>query len=107
MVAFCWFSFPAAGQNQYSWDDFMQEYANDDELLDEDARLVYLEELKQLHEHPVNINTASIEDSQQLPFLNERQIESIHAYIYLHGETGVSLDGLLSVKMASATGIRL
>lgn len=86
MVAFCWFSFPAAGQNQYSWDDFMQEYANDDELLDEDARLVYLEELKQLHEHPVNINTASIEDFQQLPFLNERQIESIHAYIYLHGE---------------------
>ena len=74
-------------QNQYSWDDFVQEYAADDEaLLDEEERLVYLEELKLLHEHPLNINSASIEDFQQIPFLNEQQIESIHAYIYLHGE---------------------
>ena len=86
MVAFCWISLPAAAQKQYSWDDFVQEYATDDELLDEEARLVYLEELKLLHEHPVNINTASIEDLRQIPFLNEQQIESIHAYIYLHGE---------------------
>ena len=72
-------------QNQYSWDDFVQEYATDDELLDEEARLAYLEDLKILHEHPININTASVEDFQQIPFLNEQQIESIHAYIYLHG----------------------
>ena len=43
------------------------------------------EELKLLHEHPLNINSASVEDFQQIPFLNEQQIESIHAYIYLHG----------------------
>ena len=86
VVAFCWISLPAAAQKQYSWDDFVQEYATDDELLDEEARLVYLEELKLLHEHPVNINTASVEDFRQIPFLNEQQIESIHAYIYLHGE---------------------
>ena len=86
VVAFCWISLPAAAQKPYSWDDFVQEYATDDELLDEEARLVYLEELKLLHEHPVNINTASVEDFRQIPFLNEQQIESIHAYIYLHGE---------------------
>ena len=86
MVVFCWISLPAEAQKLYSWDDFVQEYANDDELLDEEARLVFLEELKQLHEHPVNINTASVEDFRQIPFLNEQQIESIHAYIYLHGE---------------------
>lgn len=87
MLFFCRGFLSAAAQQVYSWDDFVQEYAADDEaLLDEEERLVYLEELKQLHEHPLNINSASIEDFQQLPFLNEQQIESIHAYIYLHGE---------------------
>ena len=87
VLFFCRGFLSAAAQQVYSWDDFVQEYAADDEaLLDEEERLVYLEELKQLHEHPMNINSASIEDFQQLPFLNEQQIESIHAYIYLHGE---------------------
>lgn len=87
MLALCWISLPARAQNQYSWDDFIEELSDNNEaLLDEEERLVYLEDLKQLHEHPLNINTASIEDFQQIPFLNEQQIESIHAYIYLHGE---------------------
>ena len=87
LLVLLFFSFPVIAQNRYSWDDFVQEYTADDEtLLDEEERLVYLEELKLLYEHPLNINTASVEDFQQLPFLNEQQIESIHAYIYLHGE---------------------
>ena len=87
LLALCCLTLSTIAQNQYSWDDFVQEYAADDEtLLDEEERLVYMEELKQLHEHPLNINTASIEEFQQIPFLNEQQIESIHAYIYLHGE---------------------
>ena len=87
LLFFCCLTLSTMAQNQYSWDDFVQEYAADEEaLLDEEERLVYLEELKQLQEHPLNINAASIEDFQQLPFLNEQQIESIHAYIYLHGE---------------------
>ena len=85
LLAFLSFSFSAAAQHRFSWDDFVQEYAADEELLDEENRLLCLEELKQLHEHPLNINTASVDDFSQIPFLNEQQIESIHAYIYLHG----------------------
>lgn len=45
-----------------------------------------LELLRELYEHPLDINTATVEDLQQLPFLTDMQIEQIHAYIYLHGK---------------------
>lgn len=35
--------------------------------------------------HPMNINTATREDLEQLPFLNGRQIEELCEYIYRHG----------------------
>ena len=71
---------------QYDWDDFVEEYASDVELAEEEDLQLHLQELKELSEHPLNINTASIEDFLQLPFLSEKQIEQIHAYIYLHGQ---------------------
>ena len=68
----------------YGWEDFVSEYCPEEET-DED-RLSYLEELKHIHENPFNINTATVDELSQLPFLDSRQIENIHAYIYLHGE---------------------
>jgi hypothetical protein len=73
-------------QNAFTWDDFVEEITSSQESENEEGLLSYLEELKDLHEHPININTATIEDFKQLPFLSEQQIESIHAYIYLHGQ---------------------
>lgn len=69
----------------YSWEDFVQEYTTDGELAEEEGWRNYMEELKALHEQPININTASVDDLMFLPFLDEKQIEEIHAYIYLHG----------------------
>lgn len=68
------------------WDDFVEEYTSDVERAEEDDLQLHLQELKELSEHPLNINTASVEDLLQLPFLSEAQIEQIHAYIYLHGQ---------------------
>lgn len=45
----------------------------------------YEELFSQLAEQPLNLNTASREDLEQLPFLTAQQIESIQAYIYTHG----------------------
>lgn len=45
----------------------------------------YEEELEELAEHPININTATTEDLQRLPFLSAEQIEEIEAYIYRYG----------------------
>ena len=71
---------------QYVWDDFVEEYISDVERAEEEDLQLHLQELKERHEHPLNINTASLEDLLQLPFLSEAQIEQIHAYIYLHGQ---------------------
>ena len=71
---------------KYDWDDFVEEYASDVERAEEEDLQLHLQELKELSEHPININTATVEDFLQLPFLSEAQIEQIHAYIYLHGQ---------------------
>lgn len=77
---------PMVAQNSFGWDDFVEEITSSRESENEEHILSFLEELKDLHEHPININTATIEELLQLPFLSEQQIESIHAYIYLHGQ---------------------
>ncbi|MCQ2067776.1 MAG: helix-hairpin-helix domain-containing protein [Bacteroidaceae bacterium] len=58
-------------------------------LSDEDLSQDALEELavlyESLHEMPLNINTATREELSALPFLSEKQIEDIHAYVFMHG----------------------
>ena len=71
---------------KYDWDDFVEEYTSDVERAEEEDLQLHLQELRELSEHPININTATVEDFLQLPFLSEEQIEQIHAYIYLHGQ---------------------
>lgn len=66
------------------WESVLETLLSDEELSGE-----ALEELavmyESLHEMPLNINTATREELSALPFLTDRQIEDIHAYIYLHG----------------------
>ncbi len=45
-----------------------------------------LEELEHLRHHPINLNSATQKELEQLPFLNDRQIENLLAYVYQHGE---------------------
>lgn len=77
---------PSEEDRRELWDDFVEEYTSDVERAEEEDLQLHMQELKELSEHPLNINTASIEDMLQLPFLSEAQIEQIHAYIYLHGQ---------------------
>ena len=84
LAVFC-FSFPLRAQN-YSWADFLESITTDEEYADSEEWLQYIEELQLLHEHPININTATRDDLRRLPMLDDKQIEQIHAYIYLHGQ---------------------
>lgn len=45
----------------------------------------YEEMLSEYAEHPININTATREELEQLPFLSSQQVEDILAYIYRYG----------------------
>lgn len=77
---------PSGEDRRGLWDDFVEEYTSDEEFAEEEDLQLHFQELKELSEHPLNINTATVEDFLQLPFLTEAQIEQIHAYIYLHGQ---------------------
>lgn len=80
------------GASDSNWDIF-QDYVSDEPDLSQDE-LDQLEELlEQFSNSPININTATQAELQQLPFLTESQIEDIHAYIYYYG-TMVSLGEL-------------
>ena len=67
----------------YSWQDFVEEVA-DDEYADQEGWTEQMEELALLAAHPMDINTATREQLRKLPFLSDDQIEDIHTYIFLH-----------------------
>ncbi len=75
-----------AQEDAYGWSDFLESITTDEENTDSEEWVQYVEELQTLHEHPININTATREDLRRLPMLDDSQIEQIHAYIYLHGQ---------------------
>lgn len=103
LFLFCYTT--SVAQNAFTWDDFAEEITSSQESENEEGLLSYLEELKEIHEHPININTATIEDFKQLPFLSDQQIESIHAYIYLHGQMQ-TLGELLMLPLIDAQTYR-
>ena len=66
------------------WESVLETLLSDEEL-SQDAIEELADLYESLHESPLNINTATREELSVLPFLSDRQIEDIHAYIYIHG----------------------
>ena len=66
------------------WDSVLETLLSDEEL-SADALEELADMYESLHAAPLNINTATREELSMLPFLTDRQIEDIHAYIYMHG----------------------
>ena len=97
LVAFCLNHLSWA--QSYTWDNFVQEYTEGILTGDDEEETAYeavtdgalqqwdvqMQELRLLHDNPMNINTATREELLRLPFLDEEQVEEIHAYVYLHG----------------------
>ena len=77
----------AGGQRllPYTWEDFVTSMTEDEDEEEGDNRNEWIEELRLLHEHPLDINNAAPEALMQVPTLTEEAVEQIHAYIYLHG----------------------
>lgn len=66
------------------WESVLETLLSDEELT-ADALEELSDMYESLHAAPLNINTATREELSMLPFLTDRQIEDIHAYIYMHG----------------------
>ena len=55
-----------------------------EELADDDETVNYDDLLQELSQ-PIDLNNATKEQLERLPFLSDQQIENILAYIYVHG----------------------
>lgn len=70
-------------QTSNSWEEYLDELiATDDESGDYEETFHILSDLA---EHPININKATREDLEQIPFLSAQQIEDLLAYVYQYG----------------------
>ena len=79
------FSLTSTAQQTYDWEELFEElYASNEENVD--AKEETFELLADLSEHPLNLNTASREELERIPFLTAEQVEDIQAYVYqYHG----------------------
>ncbi|MBQ8047800.1 MAG: helix-hairpin-helix domain-containing protein [Prevotella sp.] len=73
----------SGAQQPRSWQEMLGEWYEIDDA-EEDAELQF-ETLSELAEHRINLNNASREDLEQLPFLTRRQVEDIQEYLYRYG----------------------
>ena len=71
-------------QATYSWEQYYEQITGDEEETMPAKEDIY-DLLCQLEDRPFNINTATREQLQQLPFLSDQQIEDISYYLYIHG----------------------
>ena len=83
IIAFCTV-LTSAAQNERPWEVLFSQFNTIDDIETQELEDTY-EMLCDLEQQPLNINTADRDDLLKLPFLNEKQVEDIHAYIYQYG----------------------
>lgn len=68
-----------------TWEECFEQFYAESEIKESDKEEI-LVLLSELAEHPLDLNTATREDLERIPFLNAQQIEDIQAYVYqYHG----------------------
>lgn len=83
-VLLCVFVLPASARQTREWEQFLYQLS---ELEDVESASweASFDLLCELEENPININTATREDLELLPFLTAKDIEDISEYIYKYG----------------------
>ena len=69
---------------QTIYEELLEEATDEEEMTTTQQELLF-DELSHLHEHPLNINTATAEELSLLPFLNHTHIQAIQHYIQRNG----------------------
>lgn len=72
---------PTAAQYETKWEEYYQRWLENNEQMEETDDNAY-EILEELQTHPLNLNAATREDLERLPFLTEQQVEGICEYLY-------------------------
>ena len=72
-------------QQDMTWEECFEQFYAESEINESDKEEIFAL-LSELAEHPLDLNTATREDLERVPFLNAQQIEDIQAYVYqYHG----------------------
>ena len=72
-------------QGEHQWELYLNQVMTAEDMESEEWQLNY-DLLCELEQHPININTATREELEQLPFLSAQQVEALMAYLYRYGE---------------------
>ena len=68
-----------------TWEECFEQFYAESDINESDKEEIFAI-LSELAEHPLDLNTATREDLERIPFLNAQQIEDIQAYVYqYHG----------------------
>ncbi len=71
-------------QSDYQWEKYLNEVMSAEDMESAEWEDSY-EMLCELAQHPLDLNHATREDLEQLPFLSAQQVEEIMEYIYRYG----------------------
>ena len=78
------FCLSAIAQHQTTWEQTWHEVIHTEDMDDDEGEDTY-ERLQQLAEHPVDLNKATHQELEQLPFLSEQQIDELMEYLLRYG----------------------
>ena len=88
LILFCLIlcsTIPIIAQQNMTWEECFEQFYAESDINESDKEEIFAI-LSELAEHPLDLNTATREDLERVPFLNAQQIEDIQAYVYqYHG----------------------
>ena len=95
----------ASGQTERPWDELLAEAMTAEDMEAADWEDTY-DMLCELEQQPLNLNTATREELEALPFLSAHQVEDLMEYIYRYGPIK-SMNELRMIKTLDLTQTEL
>lgn len=88
LILFCLIlcsTIPIIAQQSMTWEECFEQLYSESDVTESEKEEAFAI-LSELSERPLDLNTATREDLERIPFLNAQQIEDIQAYVYqYHG----------------------
>ena len=84
VCVFLMMSLVVSAQSKHEWETYLREVVTAEDVGSAAWEEMY-EQLCELAQHPIDLNQASREQLEQLPFLSAQQVEEIMEYLYRYG----------------------
>lgn len=83
-ITFSLFALTCPAQTTRNWQEVFRQWIEDEDMESASWEELF-EELSERAEHPINLNQATREELEQLPFLTPQQVEQLVSYVYRYG----------------------